>query len=313
MKMRRRPPEVRGPERERSRKEGELPTIAVITMVRDEAVMLPRWVRHYSAQCGMSSLVVIDDNSTDGSTDDLPCTVIRVPSMDERVFEPSRMGLISGIASGLLNAFDAVLFADADEFVVADPAKYPDLRHFLADRPEPDVLGVMGLNVIHDLEKEGPLDPDQPVLAQRRLAKFVPLMCKPALKRVPAAWGQASHGIFAPYAVDPDLYMFHMKFADRDLLRASAEHRRELVERDGRAQTTNWRWGGDEMTGLLERVNETLDRDAIRPFRPPLRKLQKVVGTSERRGLHRATGKGQYAAMESHKVVRIPKRFHDAC
>ena len=44
--------------------------------------MLPRWIAHYAAQVGMESLVVIDDNSTDGSTDDLPCTVVRIPPLE---------------------------------------------------------------------------------------------------------------------------------------------------------------------------------------------------------------------------------------
>lgn len=289
---------------------GRLPRLAVLTMVRDEGVMLPRWVDHYSSQCGMDSLLVLDDNSSDGSTDDLPCTVVRLPPLEVKNFEPARMGLLSGMAAALLNAYDAVLFADADEFVVADPAKYPTLRHFLADRPKDAVLGVMGLNVIHDLASEGPLRAGEPLLAQRRLAKFIPLMCKPALKRSPAAWGHASHGIFTSYSIDPDLYMFHMKFADRDLLRETSEHRRQMVEMDGRAQSTSWRQGGDEMLGLLERINEGLDATAAEPFRPPARKLGKIV-QKRPNGLYKAMGQGQIAAMEGQPVVRIPDRFRE--
>ena len=162
----------------------ELPQIAVVTVVRDEAVMLPRWVAHYSAQLGgPDRLVVIDDNSADGSTDGLPCTVLRMPPRLKGSFEPTRMGMVNGIASGLLAAYDAVIFADADEFLVADPSKYADLRELVADRPEHDVIGAMGLNVVHHLGEEPPLDPARPVLEQRRLAKFLPLMCKPAFPR----------------------------------------------------------------------------------------------------------------------------------
>ena len=64
------------------------PRLAAITMVRDERVMLPRWVAHYGSECGTDHLYVIDDSSTDGSTDDLPCSVIRIPSWGTSTSRP---------------------------------------------------------------------------------------------------------------------------------------------------------------------------------------------------------------------------------
>jgi hypothetical protein len=58
-----------------------LPHVAVITMARDEGTMLRRWVEHYSREVGAENLVVVDDNSSDGSTDDLPCPVLRIPPL----------------------------------------------------------------------------------------------------------------------------------------------------------------------------------------------------------------------------------------
>ena len=60
-----------------------LPHVAVITMARDEGTMLRRWVDHYSREVGVDNLVVVDDNSSDGSTDDLPCTVLRIPPLTQ--------------------------------------------------------------------------------------------------------------------------------------------------------------------------------------------------------------------------------------
>ena len=48
-------------------------------MVRDEAFMLPRWMSHYGGQVRLHNLIVLDDNSVDGSTGDLPCTTYRLP------------------------------------------------------------------------------------------------------------------------------------------------------------------------------------------------------------------------------------------
>jgi hypothetical protein len=96
--------------------------VAAITVARDEATMLPVWIRYYGGQLGMENLYVFDDNSVDGSTDDLPCDVIRIPPVRDGKFESTRMRLVSGFADALLAVYDAVLFCDVDEFVVADPA-----------------------------------------------------------------------------------------------------------------------------------------------------------------------------------------------
>jgi hypothetical protein len=287
----------------------QLPQVAVVTVVRDEAVMLPRWVAHYTAQLGgPERLVVIDDNSADGSTDGLPCTVLRMPPRLKGTFEPTRMGMINGVAAGLLAAYDAVIFADADEFLVADPEKYADLRALVADRPDRDVLGATTLNVVHHLAEEPALDPARPVLDQRRLAKFVPLMCKPAVKRVPAAWVAASHGIKAPFTVDPDLFMFHLKFADRDHLAAAAAHRHRLVEEHGRPRNTNWSAGEDAMVALLERINADVRPRKVKPFEVDAKKLAGIVETRGER-VHRTTGAGQVQAMERQPFVWVPDRF----
>jgi hypothetical protein len=288
---------------------GSLPSVLALTMVRDEGAMLSRWVDHYAAQLGADRLLVLDDNSSDGSTDDLPCPVVRLPATLRKPFEAARMGIVSGVAAGLLDAFDAVCFTDADELLVADPARHAGLRELVAARRQADVIGAIGLNVIHHLAEEAPLDPGRPVSEQRRLAKFLPLMCKPAVKRVPAAWAHASHAVTQPYEVDPDLYMFHLKFADRDALRAVADHRRRMVELDGRAESTSWRFGGDDMVALLDEVNRALElQPEIVPFSPPLRRLRRVV-ERQPNGIYKATGLGQVPAMQKLPVVSIPERF----
>ncbi|CAN5324071.1 hypothetical protein BH09ACT12_BH09ACT12_18440 [soil metagenome] len=287
--------------------DGELPAVAVITMARDEGTMLRRWVDHHAGHVGAENLVVIDDHSQDGSTDDLPCPVIKIPFLRKRGFEQSRMGLLAGISAGLLEAYDAVLFCAAEEFVVPDPDRHESLRHFVAARPGHTALGVLGLNVVHDLAREAPLRDDAPILSQRRFAKFVPLMCKPALKWVPAEWAHASHGIVCPFTVDPDLFMFHMKFADRDHLAASAARRNESHTTEGRAANTSWVRPADEMVALLDEIVADFEPDDVDPFRPRKERLGRIV--QQRGPMWRATGLGQVAAMQQRPLVRIPKRF----
>lgn len=275
-----------------------------MTMVRDEAAMLPRWVAHYAAQVGLENLVVLDDNSTDGSTDDLGCTVHRLPTLPGKGYEGARMQLMSGLAAGFLAVYDVVVFVDADEFLVADPTRYADLPAFLATRPDREVLAPLALNVVHVPHLEGPLRADQPVLGQRRFATFTPLMCKPSVKRVPADWRWASHGIEAPFEVDPELFMVHLKFADRDALREVSAHRRALVEADGRARRSSWSKEPDDIVAALDKAVAGVEPDKVPEFDPGAVDLSSIVEAKS--GWYRAVGAGQVRAIRQLPLSRVP-------
>jgi hypothetical protein len=287
------------------------PRVGAITMVRNEGAMLHKWVDHYRAQFGADDLVVVDDNSDDGSTDDLGCEVVRIKPITGH-FELSRMRLISEQAAKLLRHCDAVLFADADEFIVADPAKYDGLRDLVAARSGAPAVGVLGLNVIHHTATEQALDFGESFLGQRHLAKFVPLLCKPSIKWVANPWAAASHGIRdTTFQIDPELFMFHMKFADRAHLKRVADHRRSMVDLDGRAALTGWQFSGDDMVALLDDINAELPDDpmSVRVFRPESLDLTSIPVTFDN-GVTRATGRRQVLAMRARPAVRIPERFY---
>lgn len=285
------------------------PSVAVLTMTRDEGGMLDRWVRHYGHHVGVENLIVLDDNSVDGSTDDLQCTVHRLPTLPgDRDYEVARMELASGFARGLLACYDLVAFVDVDEFLVPDPRRYDRLVDLLADRPDTQVVAGMALNVVHHVRVEGDLDPALPVLGQRRFAKFVPLMCKPSVKRVPAQWRFATHGIMAPFTVDPDLFMVHLKYYDRAASRQVAEHRRRMVDTDGRAARSSWAVGGADMDAMLERFVGDGDPGEVPEFEAAAVDLGSVV---RREGdAYRTSRPGQVKAMETLPLVRVPERLH---
>ena len=303
------------PSRRRGSPPGGRPRVAVITMVRNEALMLPRWVDHYARQCGSpEALLVIDDNSTDGSTDDLPCPVVRLPPFIHRQFEPARMGVVSHLGSALLESYDAVAFTDADEFLVPDPDRFATLGELVGAKPAAKVFGSVALNVIHHVGHEPDLDPSRPISEQRSLGKFIPIMCKPAIKRVHGPWTAASHGLkHTPWAVDPDLWMFHAKFADRETLRASSAERRASVRTDNRPDDhSSWKFSEDKMVRILEKAAAGLPEHqtpaALPEFAPTSEQLGKVV--VEEGDTWRARGGGrQVQWMRKGDLVRIPERF----
>lgn len=286
--------------------------VLVMTMARDEGAMLARWVSHYGHHVGHENLVVLDDSSADGSTEDLPCTVLRLPPLPGgKRFEGTRLKLASGLAQGLLSVYDYVVFVDADEFLVPDPLRFPRLTDFLAERASQPVIAPVTLNVVHHVAVEGALDPTEPVLGQRRFAKFAPIMCKPCVKRVEAPWRFATHGIAAPFQVDPELFMVHLKFHDRESLRAVADRRQRLVEADRRGGRSSWHVGGDRLTAMLEEFVAEPDPELVPEFDPSVIDLQALVRRTEG-GDYRTPRQGQVRAMRSQPLVRVPERLHGA-
>lgn len=289
-----------------SRRRTRAPRIAALTVVRDEASMLPRWIRYYGDQLGIENLVVVDDHSTDGSTSDLPCRVIPHEGFPKGRFEQARMVLVSRLGSDLLRDHDAVIFTDADEFLLADPDRYEGLRDFVARRPDLQVGAGMGLNVVHHLDHEAALVPDQPVLGQRRFAKFVSKICKPSLKRVDAPWVKASHGIKAPYVPDRDLLMVHFKFADFDLMRRTADLRHAVRVEAGLTEASAWAHSGESIAGefrsFLNGGPEVTEFDA--------KLVDPAQLVREGDGIWQATGSRQMRVMVEGPLLRVPVRYH---
>jgi FkbM family methyltransferase len=189
------------------------PRVAVFTMAYNESLFLPTWLRHYGEQFGRENLYVLDNGGTDGSTENLgEVSVVRVPR--PAVFdEERRAAFVSWFQASLLCYYDVVIFCDTDEFLVANPAKYAGLRDYVARRNQP-VITAVGLDVVHVPEVEPPLDLSRPILEQRSFAQFNSFYCKPLVTRAPVRWAAGFHGCQMPPAIDPDLYLLHLKRMD---------------------------------------------------------------------------------------------------
>jgi hypothetical protein len=284
------------------------PSVVAVTMARDEAEMLPRWLSYYGGALGVGNLLVIDDNSVDGSTGDLPCSVFRMPpgpySSD---WTKVRKDLVNGIARGLLSCYDVAIFSDVDEFLVPDPAKYGGLLDYLRARQDRPVLAPVAVNVLHNPAVEPELDPTAPVLSQRRFVKFAPGMCKPLIKRTPAAWSAGFHGIRHPFQIDSELLMLHLKFFDVSNLGTVSEQRRTAHYEEGRGNAAStWTLGPEELKSRLLSWVETPDGEPVPEFDPQEPNLSSVVRRDGE--FVRARG-SQLQAMETSPLRQLPERF----
>lgn len=284
-----------------------------MTMVRDERLTLPRWIDYYGGQVGQSNLVVLDDNSVDGSTDNLPCSVLRLPPPPwKRPWSKTRLQMANALARGLLACNDAVVFTDVDEFLVPDPARHAGLLDYMAATADRRVVAPLALEVLHNARLEPALDESTPLLQQRRFVKFSPAMCKPLVKRVPQNWHGAFHRIQAPFEVDPELWMLHLKYADVDVLDQVAEQRRRVHEQENRGHPNSfWPMGASALREKLGAWTKEAESSRSLP--------EFDASEVDLAGLIAPFGDGtwtatanQVASLEAGSLRELPARFRNA-
>lgn len=202
--------------------------VAVITTVRNDRLFLRKWIDYYGANFGRQSLFVIIDGLDQPIPDDSEgVNFLVLPHRDwdkevksvplrRVVMEHHRSRAISSLAASLYRYVNAVIATDVDEFLVPDPAKWPNLRDYvLANAGRHRTLSGVGLDVIQHLGREGEIDPAQPFLAQRSVAVVSNAYTKPVLSYKPVTWGAGLHRIKGRnYHVAPDLFLFHLGMVD---------------------------------------------------------------------------------------------------
>ncbi len=160
---------------------------AAFTIVHDEPVMLPLWLRYYGRFFAADDLFVLAHDTSDGSTDGLAAVCHVVPVHREAAFDHRWLrSVVEDFQAFLLRSYDTVLFTEVDEFVVADPLRHSGLDAYI-DALDAPAVRCSGFNVVHQ-EDEDPLRFDMPLLAQRRCWHASLGYSKRLLSRIPLQW-----------------------------------------------------------------------------------------------------------------------------
>lgn len=190
---------------------------AVFTIVQNEPVFLPLWLRHYGRDFEPTDVYVLDHDSTDGSTDALGTTCRRAPVHRTHSFDHTWLKTtVEAFQSFLLCSYETVLFTEVDELIVADPRRYDGLASYIDGLQAPAAC-CTGYNVVHQ-PAEAALRFDEPLLAQRAYWHPAPNYSKRLLARVPLAWSLGFHteANVPEVLPDPDLLLIHLHRVDLD-------------------------------------------------------------------------------------------------
>ena len=190
---------------------------AVVTIVHDEAVFLPLWLGYYSRYFAADDIYVLDNDSSDGSTD--RDGFVRVPTPHPSVDHTWMAETLAAFQEELLDRYDVVLVADADEIISPLPS-WGTLDQYI-DRLDEEFVNPLGYEILHLPDREPPLDLSRPVLDQRGYWFANDAYDKPLLATVPMTWVPGLHASAdGRRNYDPDLRLIHLHRMDYELCRA---------------------------------------------------------------------------------------------
>src|SRR6516164_10454982 len=95
---------------------------AVFTIVQNEPIFLPLWLRYYREHFHMDDIFVLDHDCTCQTTIYPAQNVNRVPVHNGASFDHSwLLATVTAFQKFLFQSYEQVLFAEVDEIVLADP------------------------------------------------------------------------------------------------------------------------------------------------------------------------------------------------
>jgi hypothetical protein len=204
---------------------------AALTIVHNEPVFFPIWLRYYSRFFDPDDIYVLDHDTTDGST--AGNGYVRIPVTHETVDHTWMVRTVEQHQHELLDRYDVVLVTDVDEIVAPVP-EWGTLGDYI-DRFEEEFVNCLGYELIHLVDREGPFDPSRRVLDQRGYWFANDLYDKPALATEPMRWTPGFHrGEDLSMRPEPDLYLIHLHRMDYEicLARHRYRHARAWNDRD---------------------------------------------------------------------------------
>lgn len=204
--------------------------MAAFTIVQNESYFLDMWVKHYSKTIPKRDLYILDHDS---KTKDSLETIERHKENGVNVekvhndfsFDHNWLkGTVQSFQEKLLDSYDVVLFAEADEIIMPRPDRHHyGLKPYVMERFKDkniSMLTCLAKLVHHDHPNEPDLDLSRPFFDQRfkwcedkrRVSYNKCLICK-----VPLKWDAGFHllagGMPSP-PIDHDLFLIHLHYMD---------------------------------------------------------------------------------------------------
>lgn len=291
------------------------PNTAFVTMVRDDHKFLRIWVEYYARHVPRTHLFIL----LDGLDQVLPdfaagCQSVILPQLSPGPgWDMRRWELLADFNKALLCRFDVVVLNDVDEIIVADPASGTDLMRAIGRACDVGVVSPFAVEVVHRTDfQPASIELAKPILRQRPHVRVNEIYAKPCISAVPVRWNLGGHrSDFPTLNLDPCLFLFHLRFMDRDMLLDRQRTRLAIMKSSRQGQAivagSGWAKSLEEIDGFLlslQAAGAPIESDFT--FGPSRRRIRAGWSRDEPTGLWRVG-----RVYERHRTYLVPERFRD--
>lgn len=191
----------------------------IFTIVRNEKIFLPIWLKYYSKIFDKEDIYVLDHDTNDGSIEECQRHYsFNVIHLHWEYYDDIwKTKMACSKQTELLCSYEYVLYTDADEIVIPDPKKYNDLKDYISKLNE-DCILCAAYSLIHIRKEEPPIDLNKSISEQRKYWYQDHEYDKPLLSRIPLEWKYGFHEISNHHCRrDEDLWLLHLHKMDFDI------------------------------------------------------------------------------------------------
>lgn len=197
---------------------------AVFTIVHNEKVFFPLWLKHYSKYFEACDIYVLDHGTADGSLEGSGFNKREV--VNSSTFDHSWLLVtVQNYFRELLLDYEYVLFAEADEFI-----EYLDggLRKFIDSLTKESVL-CKGFEPVQKSD-EFSINWNEPILQQRKFHRWNSNYNKILLANFPLEWSVGFHRSYNSNEniCESNLYLAHLRYVDFQILYDRIQSRLDL-------------------------------------------------------------------------------------
>jgi hypothetical protein len=191
---------------------------AVFTVVNNERVFLPIWLKYYSKYFNKEDIFVLNHQSNELDAFNISKGINVIPVKNSFYDYLWHTEVTKSFQTFLLKSYDYVLYTDVDEIIFPNPELSKlSLRDYI-NFTNHSIIGSQGYELVHDRKSEPALNLDAEILRQRKWLQISKIYSKTLLSNQPLDWMTGFHDINNNNKIIiKDLILIHLHRMDFDL------------------------------------------------------------------------------------------------